>query len=221
MDDCCAVGGEGADRYEPVFTDRFAERIARRYAKNGLTPPERCIVDYLADDVGLEGASVLEIGGGIGEIQVELIKRGAAASMNLELSSAYETVAGRVAAESGTAHAMTRRVGIDLALHPDAVDVADVVILHRVVCCYPDATRLLSAAAGRARRAVVFTHPPRTLLSRFAVTSGNLLMRLQRRSYRGYVHSPDAMVAVLERNGFEARYHQRAGSWRVVGAVHG
>lgn len=219
MDDCCVDAADGADRYEPVFTGRFAERIARRYAKDGLTPPERRIVEFLADEVGVQGATVLEIGGGIGEIQIELIKRGASASVNLELSRAYEEVAGRVAAKAGTAHAMTRRIGVDLALHPEAVDVADVVILHRVVCCYPDATRLLAAAAGRARRVVVFTHPPRDPLTRLAAASGNLLMRLQRKTYRGYVHSPDAMVAVLEHRGFEARYRQRAGSWRVVGAV--
>jgi len=39
---------------------------------------------------GIEGATVLEIGGGVGEIQIELLKRGAASSVNLELSSAYE-----------------------------------------------------------------------------------------------------------------------------------
>jgi len=220
MDDCCSAAADGADRYEPVFTGRFAERIARRYAKDGLTLPEQGIVSYLADEVGIDGATVLEIGGGIGEIQIELIRRGAAASVNLELSRAYETVAARVAAEAGTAHAMSRRTGIDLALHPHAVEQADVVILHRVVCCYPDATRLLEAAAGRAKRAVVFTHPPRDLLTRFAAASGNLVMRLQRKTYRGYVHSPEAMVAVLEHRGFRAEHHQRAGSWRVVGAVH-
>src|SRR6478735_1608795 len=161
MDDCCVGGTDGAERYEPVFDSRFAERLARRYAKSGLTPPEQRIVDYLADDVGIEGATVLEIGGGIGEIQIELLKRGAKATVNLELSAAYDEVAARVAADAGTAQAMTRRTGIDLARHPEAVDRADVVVLHRVVCCYPDSEQLLAAAAGRAERAVVFSHPPR------------------------------------------------------------
>jgi hypothetical protein len=43
---------------------------------------------------------------------------------------------------------------------------ADLVILHRVVCCYPDYERLLTAAADHARRALVFSYPPRNPLSR-------------------------------------------------------
>ena len=34
----------------------------------------------------------------------------------------------------------------DLAVDPEGVAPADVVVLHRVVCCYPDYARLLSAA---------------------------------------------------------------------------
>lgn len=45
--------------------------------------------------------------------------------------------------------------GIDLAMTPDALATFDVVVLHRVVCCYPDADRLLSAAASHARHTVV------------------------------------------------------------------
>ena len=43
--------------------------------------------------MGLEGATVLEIGGGVGEIQIELLKSGAARAVNLELSPAYEAEA--------------------------------------------------------------------------------------------------------------------------------
>ena len=39
---------------------------------------------------------------------------------------------------------------------------ADVVVLHRVVCCYPDYQRLLGAAASHAGRLLVFSHPPPT-----------------------------------------------------------
>ena len=43
---------------------------------------------------------------------------------------------------------------------------ADVVVLHRVVCCYPDYERLLGAAADHSRRLLVFSHPPRNVASR-------------------------------------------------------
>jgi len=50
----------------------------------------------------------------------------------------------------------------DLAQDPGAVEPADLVVLHRVVCCYPDYERLLAAAADHGRRALVFSYHPRT-----------------------------------------------------------
>jgi hypothetical protein len=47
------------------------------------------------EESGIEGATVLEVGGGVGEIQIELLRRGAERSVNLELSPAYEREAER------------------------------------------------------------------------------------------------------------------------------
>jgi hypothetical protein len=69
------------------FNQRFARRLANRYRKRGLDPTAQTMVQFL-QAVGVEGASVLEIGGGISEIEVELLKAGAARAENLELSSA-------------------------------------------------------------------------------------------------------------------------------------
>ncbi|MFE6966239.1 methyltransferase domain-containing protein [Agromyces sp. NPDC057679] len=225
MDDCCSAGdepngrsGDGNERYDAVFDERFAKRIARQYAKRGLTSPERRIVDYLVDEIGVDGARVLEIGGGVGELQLALLERGASSTVNLELSAAYESTARRLASEAGVADRMTRTVGVDLAERPDAVGTADIVVLHRVVCCYPDAERLLSAAADRATRALVFSHPPRNLFSRAGAVAVNLMMRLVGRSYRGFIHSPDAMVSVLSAHGMRPDYRHRDLSWCIVGA---
>lgn len=222
VDDCCGSPAPdehlGVDRYDAVFDARFAQRMARRYTKHGPSEPERRMLAYLTDEVGVVGLRVLEIGGGVGELQLALLARGAASTENLELSSAYESQAARLANEAGVADRVTRRVGLDLAEHPDAVDPADIVLLHRVVCCYPDADRLLAAAADAARRALVFTHPPVTPLTRLSVTAGNLMMRLIGRSYRGYVHSPETMIDVLSRHGLRTELRERDGAWCVVAA---
>ena len=51
---------------------------------------------------------------------------------------------------------VTRRF-TDIATSPEEVEPADVVVLHRVVCCYPDYERLLSAAASHAKRLLVYS----------------------------------------------------------------
>ena len=164
MASCCDP--RGCDRF---FGKRFARRVARRYRKRGLGKTERVMVSYL-ESAGLAGATVLEVGGGIGELHVELLKRGAERAVNLELSPAYDEEARKLLADSGLEGRVERRLH-DIAVEPEAVEPVDVVVLNRVVCCYPDYERLLGAAATHARRALVFSYPRRNAISRAIVSA--------------------------------------------------
>ena len=59
------------------------------------------MVEFL-ESRGIEGETVLEIGGGVGEIHIELLKRGAKRALNLELSPAYAEEAARRFARRGS-----------------------------------------------------------------------------------------------------------------------
>ena len=165
--------------------------------------------------VGIDGASVLEVGGGVGEVQIELLKAGAARAQNLELSPAYEEQARTLAEQAGVQGRLDWRIH-DLAQDPGTVAPADLVILHRVVCCYPDYARLLDAAADHVRRALVFSYPPRNPLFRAFYSVFNLAMRLTRSSFRGFAHPPGAMLAVLENHGLRRTYQRRSRIWQVA-----
>lgn len=210
MSDCC----EPDDR-EAVFSERFARRVARRYRRQGLSPAAEQIAQFVAAQ-GVRGATVLEIGGGVGEIQLELLRLGAARVTNLELTANYEEEAGRLIKQAGVGDRVTRRL-LDIVEAPEQVEPADVVVLHRVVCCYPDYERLLSAAGSHARRMLVFSHPGDGVLPRTATWFENLLRRLRGNSFRTYAHPAEAMVAVAEAEGLATQYRQRSGAWNVVG----
>jgi 2-polyprenyl-3-methyl-5-hydroxy-6-metoxy-1,4-benzoquinol methylase len=147
-----------------LFNQRFAHRLANRYSKHGLDTTAQTMVEFLRER-GIEGSTVLEVGGGVGEIQIELLQAGAARAQNLELSPAYEHEAHKLAGQAGIQGLLHWRIH-DLAADPGAVAPADLVVLRRVVCCYPDYERLLGAAADHARRALVFSYPPRNAVSR-------------------------------------------------------
>jgi 16S rRNA G966 N2-methylase RsmD len=165
---------------------------------------------------GIEGASVLEIGGGVGEIQIELLKRGAGRAVNLELSPAYEEEAKRLLREAELDDRAERRLH-DIAVEPEGVEPADIVVLHRVVCCYPDYERLLSAAAERARRLLVFSYPPRNVVSRAFVGAVNLAFRLLGREYRSFAHPPSAMLGLLGERGLRRTFAHHTPIWQVAG----
>lgn len=189
--------------------------MARAYRQRGLDSTARRMVGFLEGE-GIAGATVLEIGGGVGEIQLELLRRGAARAVNLELSPAYDADAARLAGEAGMQDRVERRLH-DIAVDPDAIAPADIVVLHRVVCCYPDYERLLGAAAAHARRRLVFSHPRRNLVSRLIVGAENLGFRMLRREFRVFAHPPEAMLAVLRDHGLEATFGERGLAWEARG----
>ena len=113
MAGCCDPQG-----YEDMFGEGFARRLAKRYRRRGVDPVATQMVDFLAQD-DLTGATILEIGGGIGEISVELLRRGAQSATIAELSTAYDEEARRLAEKAGVADRVRRRI-INVADAPEA-----------------------------------------------------------------------------------------------------
>lgn len=210
MASCCDP--RGCDAF---FGERFARRMAKRYRRRGLDKTARRIVAYL-EARGIRDATVLEVGGGVGEIHIELLKRGARRAVNLELSPAYDGEAQALLAEAGLAGRVDRRL-LDIAVEPDGVEAADAVVLHRVVCCYPDYERLLGAAAGRAERLLAFSYPRRNPASRLLVAAQNLAFRVRGREFRTFAHPPEAMLDVLRARGLEPAYSDEQRVWAVAG----
>jgi 2-polyprenyl-3-methyl-5-hydroxy-6-metoxy-1,4-benzoquinol methylase len=198
-----------------MFGPRFARHLAARYRRRGLDKTASRIVEFVTSS-GITDATVLEIGGGIGDIQLELVRRGARHATNLELVDSYDTDANELAAAAELSDRITRR-RVDIAATPDAVEPADVVILHRVVCCYPDYELLLTAAADHARHLLVFSHPPRNPVSRAFTAAQNMTFRLLGKSFQTFTHPPAAMVSVAERSGMRTDYVHRGPVWQVVG----
>jgi protein-L-isoaspartate O-methyltransferase len=210
MPGCC-----GHDDYQSVFSNRFARRQSRRYQRRGLTPAAQGIVNF-ATSQGITRATVLEIGGGVGQLQVELLRRGASHVTNLEISENYEAEAARLLEKAGLGNLVTRRF-LDIAQAPDEVEPADVVVLHRVVCCYPDYARLLKVAASHARKTLVYSHPAANVINRVQFGAENSYRRLTRNDFRVFIHPPEGMIRAAESDGLAVTYRHHAWDWDVVG----
>lgn len=208
---CCRPSG-----YDKVFGEKLARHDAKKYRRAGLPASARWIVDSVVGR-GVSGADVLEVGGGVGAIQLELLKAGATHTVNVEFSPGYEAAAAELAGEAGFTGRIDRKIG-DFA-QDGPFDDADVVVMHRVVCCYPDYERLIGEAAKRAQRVLVFSFPPRNLVSRTINASANLWMRITRRDFRSYVHAPETMIEVARRQGLEPVARRKRRIWLAVALV--
>jgi 2-polyprenyl-3-methyl-5-hydroxy-6-metoxy-1,4-benzoquinol methylase len=200
--------------YTKLFSKRAARRDAKRYRRGGLDETAEEMISFLRGR-GIEGASVLEIGGGIGAVQLELLRAGAAQTTNLELSPEYEDVAGELAREQGVAERVERRLG-DVVSQPHLAEEADAVVMHRVVCCYPDYDALVGAASERARRYLVMSFPRPRRLIRAGFGLVNLGARLMRWEYRTWVHPPEALVEAAERRGLRIASESRGRIWQMA-----
>jgi magnesium-protoporphyrin O-methyltransferase len=207
--DCCTPKG-----YRWVFSERSAKMEAKRYQRRGLDATSRRIVDFLKKQ-GVQGRTVLEIGGGIGAIQIELLKAGAARATSVELTPTYEEVANQLLSEAGLSGRVERKV-MDFAQAADQVDGADVVIMNRVLCCYYDMPRLAGAAADHAQRTLVMTFPRRSVWIRAGLGIGNGLLWLTRRHFHIFVHRPAEIMAASERHGLRPVLNQTGLMWTLA-----
>jgi len=212
MRSCCVPSD-----YAEFFGEKMARRDVRRYRSKGLDKTARRMVEFLAGR-GVKGASVLEAGGGIGALELELLKAGAGRSVNVELSPAYEEEAQELLREAGLEDRVERRIGDFVR---DDVGPADIVVLHRVVCCYPDVEGLVGAAAERAREALALSFPKEAWYLKAGFALINLAQRLRRREFRAYVHPVAAILGAAERRGLHPVLDHRGLVWQVAGFERG
>jgi hypothetical protein len=206
---CCSSKGPAE-----FFTERVARRDARRYRKKGLNAQAKRVVDFLRSR-GIDGRTVLEVGGGAGGIQLDLLKAGAARAVNVEMSPAYEREAEALLREAGF-EARAERVLGDFVERAAELEPADAVILHKVVCCYPDYEALVGTSAERARRHLVMTFPRDAWWTRLGVAAANAVERVRGHSFRSYVHPPAAVLAVARQRGFTLVAEHRGGIWEFA-----
>jgi magnesium-protoporphyrin O-methyltransferase len=209
MAECCSARG-----YDTVFTEKVASRDARRYRRRGLDENSRRLVGFAVRH-GVDGATVLDVGGGVGTLGLELLKAGAARAVTVELSPAYDGPALELAREAGFGDRVERRV-VDFA-QADGLPEADVVVMHRVVCCYPDGEGLVEAAGSRAQRVLAFSYPRRTWWTVGGERIMNAFLRLRRTDFRGFVHRPERLLGAAEDRGLRLEQLHEGPLWHIAG----
>ena len=209
MSGCCAPGD-----LDDLFSPAQAAADARRYREKGLDAEGRAIADANRS-IGVSNLTVLEVGGGIGAIQLELLRSGASHATNVELSRSYESVSSELIAAAGCDGRVDRRVA-DFVTEADAIPAADAVILQRVVCCYPDGNALVAAAARHARRALVLTFPVDRWWGRGAVALVNAWPRVRGWRFRFYLHRTSAVISAAEVEGMRLVERRKGLLWQML-----
>jgi SAM-dependent methyltransferase len=197
-----------------TFSAKEADDDLRRYLQRGADSTTRALIDAIVAE-GVQGATLLDIGGGIGAIQLELLGKGAASTVAIDATEAYVAVARAEAERRGFGDRTTARVG-DFADLAEEIEPADIVTLDRVLCCDPDLPGLLGRAAERARRMVGLVYPREVWWNRIGAAGIAAFGWLTRDRTRMYVHRVRQIDAILRSAGFERRDIDRTLVWQVA-----
>lgn len=209
MSDCCTPSG-----YDKVFNARCARRSLKHHRRKGLDSLEQTVVAGLTKGVGSD-STLLEVGGGLGHLQLAILGAGAGHATNVELSPAYEEAAVALAATEGFADRIDRHLG-DFVIVQDDIPSADLVVMNRVVCCYPHMERLVGAAAAKANRRLALIFPRDEWWTRTFLAFGNFFARFSSNEFRVFVHSPDDISSVVGAAGLSEVVSEENRFWRAV-----
>ncbi|MGI9657400.1 MAG: SAM-dependent methyltransferase [Gaiellaceae bacterium] len=190
-----------------IFTPRMAAREAKRYREHGPGRASALLIGEILER-GVDNAVVLDIGGGVGAIQHELLAGGAQRTVSVDAAPSYRDELVEEAARRGHEARVLTFDGdfVELAA---SIEAADIVTLDKVICCDPDAETLLEAAAGHATQLVGLVYPRETLLVRAGARMLNTGLWLFRRRFRWLVHPVARVDAVLAEAGFRPSFRRR------------
>jgi ubiquinone/menaquinone biosynthesis C-methylase UbiE len=199
--------------FERLFDEQEADHDLAEWHAGGPPDATQELIDALLAE-GVKGATLLDIGAGIGIVHLELLVAGAASAVDVDASSAYLSAARAQAERLGLADRVQYRFGdvVELAAELPPVDV---VTLDRVICCYPNLSALLGAATRPGARLIGLVHPADTWWMRSSTALFNVLSRVLRRHHSFYVHPRSAIDRILRDAGYMERYRGGGRVWRV------
>jgi SAM-dependent methyltransferase len=199
------------------WVDNWSKRAKKKRTIAGVTAPLLAALE----ENGLRDRSILDIGCGIGDLATEAVSRGATQAYGVELSAKAVEEARRLAEDRGVAERISFEVG-DGAKVP--LPKADIVVLNRVFCCYPDIDALLTNSLSAAGVGYAFTTPASTGLAgswvRLEMRFANAWYHLRDSKFRGFrvfAHDVKAIDARVQAAGFHpVRTESRRVVWHLA-----
>jgi 2-polyprenyl-3-methyl-5-hydroxy-6-metoxy-1,4-benzoquinol methylase len=204
----------GCDGGFEIFDEKSAEEDLERYRRHGPDDTTAMLVEMIRDR-GVDGSDLLDIGGGIGVIDHELLGAGAGRAVLVDASPAAVEAARGEARRRGTLDRLEFVDG-DFVSRASDVDVADIVTLDRVVCCYPDVESLVRLSATRARSLYGLVLPRDRRLLRWSLPLLNAWFRLRGFRYRTFLHRNARVDDIVAKAGLRPIREDNTFVWRVV-----
>jgi SAM-dependent methyltransferase len=204
---CCATSNADTGR----FFSWLAGLHRLRHSLLGFERSQRQLIDGIKA-TGVAGTELLEVGCGPGYLHQHLLLSGAGRAIGVDLSEGMLAIARSNAARLGLEARIAYRLG-DFTQLAATIPPADIAILDKVVCCYPDWEAMLARSLERTRRSIALTYPRDRALVRAAMRWMSWALGALGCCFHPYVHDPIRIEAAIRGKGFSKRDERHTLFW--------
>jgi 2-polyprenyl-3-methyl-5-hydroxy-6-metoxy-1,4-benzoquinol methylase len=212
MSACCSP--DQARQGTSAFFSRRSNRYAKQFRKGGLERAQQYLLEGIKQEP-IQGSTILDIGCGVGQLHLTLLREGAARSVGVDLSEAMLREAQRFAEEFGLGE-RTRYLMGDITQISSSISESDITVLDKVVCCYEDLANLLHTSTGKTKHIYALSHPKENILMKEVFKGQALLARLFRWGFRPFWHNWSEMKSLILSQGFQLLYENSTIAWQVL-----
>lgn len=203
-DELALIGYDGHD----------AAKNLAAWRSRGAPPTTQELIDAVRAQ-GVEGATVVDVGAGVGAVHVALLEAGAARAIDVDASREYLAAARSEAERRGLVDRVTYRYG-DLVELAAEMPPADIVTLDAVICCYPYLPALMAAVASLNPRVIGLTYPRDVWWMRAFMWLYNLVHTVRRSPARYFGHRHSQVRELMTARGYREIHDGGIAVWRVV-----
>lgn len=204
---CCCPHSRSASKCFSLFARCYRWRFEHR----GFEPSQKQLLEGL-EKAGYRDKTLLEVGSGVGHLHQTLLERGARSAVGIDLAPAMIEQASDWATKRGLSD-YTCYLSGDFMEVADNIQPADINILDKVVCCYPDADGLVHRCLEKTGEVIALTYPRHTWYTRFGVAVSAFFLRLVGSAFRPYVHDPEQIEQWITEAGFSKCYENTTLLW--------
>lgn len=199
-----------------LFGERKARNDLRSYRRNGPNKPTNLLLETIrSTEIDIANSSLLDVGSGVGAIQLELFKEGLNYAVNVEASSPYIQASRKEAERQGVSDRTAYYFGDVVELSPELAD-AHIVTLDRVICCYPDAEKLIQATASKATQFYGVVYPRDRWITRIGLWLSNFWFWLWGSEFRTYLSPSGYIDNLIKEQGFVRHEHKQTFLWHIA-----
>lgn len=198
---------------EYLFDTKEANKNLKRFHKKGPNKTTSKLLTTLLNQ-DIKGFSHLDIGGGIGAIQLELLKNGVSKTTGVDASTAYLKVAEELLVKSGFTNSLF--IHGDFNDNNTEIEKHNIVTLERVVCCYPHVESLIDNSTAKAINYYAFVYPNDSWFAKIVNQLAHIYFKIKKNPFRTQIHYAKMMHERIENNGFTRIYYGNQFPWKIA-----